>query len=85
MRCLVTGASGLLGAYVLRELTGSGAEVVAWSGSTTGRLFGVDLQPVELGEPESVAAALERARPDVVVRGRSAVCSPRSRAHLRPA
>ena len=33
MRWLVTGASGLLGGYVLRNLHAAGETVVAWSGS----------------------------------------------------
>ena len=33
VRLLLTGASGQLGAYLLRELTAAGAEVTAWSGA----------------------------------------------------
>jgi dTDP-4-dehydrorhamnose reductase len=65
MRFLVTGASGLLGGYLLRELAGQ--EVVAWSGTRTGRLFGVELRPVDLADPALVAAAFRAARPDVVL------------------
>ena len=42
MRWLVTGASGQLGGYVLRELAADREPVVAWGGSPRGPLFGVD-------------------------------------------
>ena len=48
MRLLLTGASGQLGGYLLREIVNVGFPVVAWSGSRTGQLFGVELQPVDL-------------------------------------
>ena len=41
-----TGASGQLGSYLLRELHGR-AELIAWSGSRRGDLFGVPLLPVD--------------------------------------
>src|SRR5207302_5054838 len=41
MRWLVTGASGQLGAYVMRELVQRGFPVVAWSGSQAGAQFGI--------------------------------------------
>jgi dTDP-4-dehydrorhamnose reductase len=67
MRFLVTGASGQLGGYLLRELAARKLETVAWSGSRRGSLFGVDLQPVELAHRNSVAAAFRQARPDIVI------------------
>jgi dTDP-4-dehydrorhamnose reductase len=67
MRILVTGASGQLGGYLLRELRGRGADVVAWSGSRPGDLFGVSLRPVDLADRDGVAAAFRAARPGVVV------------------
>jgi dTDP-4-dehydrorhamnose reductase len=66
MRVLVTGASGQLGTYLLRELRGR-ADLIAWSGSRCGDLLGVPLLPVELADPAEVAAAFHAARPDVVI------------------
>ena len=45
MRILVTGASGQLGAYLLRELGSQPDRVVAWSGAQAGERFGVPLRP----------------------------------------
>jgi dTDP-4-dehydrorhamnose reductase len=68
MRLLLTGASGHLGAYLLRHLVATpGIEVSAWSGSSRGDSFGVPLQPVELGDYDSLARAFAVARPDVVL------------------
>jgi dTDP-4-dehydrorhamnose reductase len=66
MRILVTGASGQLGAYLLRELCGLEG-VVAWSGSRRGETFGIPWRPVDLGDADAVAAAFREARPDAVV------------------
>jgi dTDP-4-dehydrorhamnose reductase len=67
MRLLLTGASGQLGSYVLREITRSELPIVAWSGTRTGRLFGIELQPVDLADPDQVVTAFRRAAPSVVV------------------
>jgi dTDP-4-dehydrorhamnose reductase len=67
MRFLVTGASGLLGGYLLRELRAAGAVVVASTGSHAGELFGYPLRPVDLAEPDEVARAFREARPSVVI------------------
>jgi dTDP-4-dehydrorhamnose reductase len=67
MRLLVTGASGQLGGYLLREIEKRGWPVIAWSGSRTGRLFGVDLQPVDLANPGQVQAAFSSAAPTTVI------------------
>jgi dTDP-4-dehydrorhamnose reductase len=66
MRILITGASGLLGPYLLREW-GSARGVAAWSGSRQGEFFGVPLRTVDLGDPDGVARAFRQAQPDVVV------------------
>jgi dTDP-4-dehydrorhamnose reductase len=66
MRILVTGASGQLGAYLLRELRGTEG-VSAWSGSTRGQLFGISFEPIDLGDAVAVAAAFHRAQPDAVI------------------
>jgi dTDP-4-dehydrorhamnose reductase len=67
MRLLLTGASGQLGAYLLRQLRADGGEVVAWSGHDAGERFGTRLLPVDLADPDAVAAAFRAARPDVVL------------------
>ena len=36
MQILVTGASGMLGSHLIKELAGHGHEVVAWSATTEG-------------------------------------------------
>src|SRR5262249_23468351 len=71
MRILITGASGQLGAYLLRELQGSAHEVIAWSGLSTGGVFGFPLRPVDFREQPArgVPALIELSSfvPDVVV------------------
>lgn len=61
MKWLVTGASGTLGAYLLRELAGE--SVVAWGGPAA-RL---PVTPVDLANRDAVAAAFRAARPDIVL------------------
>ena len=67
MRILVTGASGQLGGYLLRELRRRDRSVVAWSGSLTGNLFGYPLRQVDLADKDAVAAAFHEARPDAIL------------------
>jgi dTDP-4-dehydrorhamnose reductase len=68
MRLLVTGASGQLGAYLLRELAGRhDVDLVAWSGAARGERFGFPLRPVDVGDADAVARAFAEARPDVVL------------------
>lgn len=67
MRILVTGASGLLGGYVLRHLSRTQHAVTAWSGSQSGQRFGIRLNPVPLTDPELVGQALSAVRPDAIV------------------
>jgi dTDP-4-dehydrorhamnose reductase len=67
MRILVTGASGYLGSYLVRHLRGAGSPVAAWSGARHGDLFGVPLRPVDLADPDAVAAAFADDRPDVIL------------------
>jgi dTDP-4-dehydrorhamnose reductase len=66
-RILLTGATGQLGPYLLRRLTGSAQEVTAWSGTTRCTLFGVSVQPVDLANRDAVAAAFAEARPHAVI------------------
>jgi dTDP-4-dehydrorhamnose reductase len=67
MRLLLTGASGSLGSYILRECIRRGETVVAWSGSREGELFGCPLRPIDLAEPDAIVSAFRDARPDGVV------------------
>jgi dTDP-4-dehydrorhamnose reductase len=64
---LVTGASGRLGAYVLRELASAGLPAVGWSLSTSATLFDIPVQPVELADPDDTALAFRNTRPTVVI------------------
>lgn len=67
MRLLVTGASGQLGSYLVRESLRGGETVLAWSGQRRGELFGCPLRPVDLAEPDAIATAFRETRPDRVV------------------
>ena len=67
MRMLITGATGALGGYLLRELARAGDAVTAWSGSRAGEWFGVPVRPVDLANADAVARAFRECRPDAVV------------------
>lgn len=61
MKWLVTGASGTLGAYLLRELAGE--SVVAWGGPSARP----PIHFVDLTDRDAVAAAFRAAKPDVIL------------------
>ncbi|MBX7166641.1 MAG: SDR family oxidoreductase [Pirellulales bacterium] len=67
MHVLLTGASGQLGAYLLRALTRRGVATVAWSGRGTGTLFQTPLCSIDLADQAAVRAAFDDAAPDVVI------------------
>ena len=67
MAFLVTGASGNLGRYILRELCARGDDVVAWSGSRTGRLWGVPLVPVDLRDLDCLTRYYREANPSWII------------------
>ncbi len=67
MRWLVTGASGLLGSYLLRHLREQGEELAAWSGSQPGESYGIPLRPVDLTDPDAATRAFDAARPECVI------------------
>lgn len=67
MRLLLTGASGQLGAYLIRELQAAGLEFTAWSGAAADQRCGVKLRPVDLGDEGATSAAFTDAAPTVVL------------------
>ena len=67
MTLLLTGASGQLGGYLLRELAGIDVPTVAWSRARAGRHYGCELEPVDLADRGRLAAAFRRARPAAVI------------------
>lgn len=66
MRLLITGASGQLGSYLLREVRDERG-LTAWSGTSAGELFGASFLPVSLADRDGMAAAFRAARPDAVI------------------
>lgn len=62
-RVLLTGATGMLGPYVLRALRHAGHEVTAWGHQHAA----ADVQRVNLCDHSAVSAALQRIRPAVVL------------------
>lgn len=67
MRTLLTGASGQLGAYLLRALQQRSEDCAAWSGTRTEALCGVPLRPVDLTDPDDLARAFRDAAPTRVI------------------
>src|SRR5262249_51563675 len=67
MHLLITGASGQLGGYLLRELRDGSADVTAWSHARTGTLFDRPLRPVDLADRDGTVAAFREARPTAVL------------------
>jgi dTDP-4-dehydrorhamnose reductase len=66
-RVLVTGATGQLGAYLVRELIARGRQVVAWGHFGPAAVFGIPARPVDLTASAALASAFREARPDVVI------------------
>lgn len=66
-RILVTGASGQLGHYLLREFNRLGQETIGWSSQARGSLFQTDLQQVELANREAILNALNTAKPQTII------------------
>src|SRR5881394_3672715 len=79
---LLTGATGHLGAYVVRAAQDAGRALTAWSGTTGGDLFGMPVRPVELTDVAAVRAAFTAARPDVVLH--AAAMANVAHCHARP-
>lgn len=66
-RILVTGASGQLGAYLVRELLERGRDVVAWSGTRSDGIQGLSVRPVDLTNRDGVVEAFRDASPSTVI------------------
>jgi dTDP-4-dehydrorhamnose reductase len=66
---LVSGASGQLGGYLLRELRKQDVSLTAWSGSRTKSLFGFPLHKVNLADDQEIITAFQHARPSVIIHG----------------
>jgi dTDP-4-dehydrorhamnose reductase len=66
-RLLVTGATGHLGSYLMRELATSQFEVLAWSHSAPSVVAGTDAVAVDLTDADGLGDAFKVARPDVVI------------------
>jgi GDP-4-dehydro-6-deoxy-D-mannose reductase len=63
VRALVTGASGFVGRYLVAALRRQGNEVLACGGPHDD---GSDFFPIDLADADSLRAALEAARPNVI-------------------
>lgn len=66
-RLLITGASGILGDYLLEEARRRGQAVVAWSGASQGDRYGVTLIPVDLADPQAIQTAFLTAQPQRII------------------
>jgi len=65
---LVTGASGQLGRYLIQELMRRQVQTIhAWSGRSTGRVDGMELEPISLNDRDRVMARLEGIKPQVIL------------------
>lgn len=67
MRVLLTGATGKLGAYLLRHLLEHGERVTAWRGTHLTDLFGVSVWPVDLTDEQAVVSAFRAEPPDLIL------------------
>lgn len=83
MRFLVTGASGLLGAALVRQLLASRESISAWSGPGAGESAGVVPHRVDLADAAAVADAFRAAAPDVILH--AAALARVSECHADPA
>jgi dTDP-4-dehydrorhamnose reductase len=68
MRIVVTGSSGQLGAYLIRELMrGPRHEVIAWSRGEPRSGSPIDCRAVDLTDPVGLGSALAEAAPDLIL------------------
>ena len=66
-RILVTGASGQLGSYLLRELRSRDLDAAAWNHQSNVTLFGFRCQNVNLSEPDEIITAFRTVKPNTVI------------------
>ena len=66
-RILVTGASGQLGVYIVKELMGRGITPKIWSGKQKGQINGLDLEPVAIEDQTLVLSRLNELQPSVII------------------
>lgn len=66
-RILLTGASGHLGAFLLKEARRRDLNLTAWTGRSGGEFAGFPLSPINLTDADAVASAFTQARPEVVL------------------
>jgi UDP-glucose 4-epimerase len=71
MRALVTGGAGFIGSHVVDALAGRGDEVVVLDDLSSGRrenleASGAELVEGDITDPEAIAAAFDRAKPELV-------------------
>jgi dTDP-4-dehydrorhamnose reductase len=66
-RLLITGATGHLGGYLMRESDSAEFDVIDWGGPRTKAAVSAKAKSVDLTDPVAVAAAFKDARPDVVI------------------
>lgn len=67
MRILLTGATGHLGPYVLRELRGRGLPALGWRRDAGGRLFDLPIRQVDVSDAQAVARAWSEEPPTHVL------------------
>jgi dTDP-4-dehydrorhamnose reductase len=67
MRVLLTGASGLLGGYLLRELKARRLAVVGWPGPMSRLGSTLYSKAGDLGEPGWVSAAFDEVKPELLI------------------
>jgi GDP-4-dehydro-6-deoxy-D-mannose reductase len=66
MKVLIIGAAGFVGGYLIRELSGAGAEVVATCLPNENISGGCEVRVLDILQKDSIKPLLDEVRPDVV-------------------